>query len=406
MSRFQYTAVGPGGERLAGVVRTASRRDAIATLLGRGVHPIRVREQASPSAGGGLNPAGWWGRVRAKDLAVFSRQLAALLKAGLPMVQAIATLRQQTSRPKLAGILEDIEAALTTDAMSLAEAMAQHPRVFDPVCRGLIHAGEEGGRLSSSLEQLSTYLSRSAKLRSQVVGAFVYPLVLLTMGLLAVMVLLTFVIPKFEKLFGSFGQELPWVTRLLMQVGSALATGWWAGLLGLGLLLWAAVSVWRRPTTRRAVDRLLLSLPVAGPLITKLEVARLSRTLAALLDGGVRIVPALQITAEAVGNRVVRAAFTPITHAVATGQEIGPSMADTQLFPPLALNLIRTGEGTGELSSMLRETAEIFEDETQRAVDAAVKLLEPALIVAMGLVITGIVAAVMLPIFQTQAITS
>jgi len=277
--------------------------------------------------------------------------------------------------------------------------------VFDPVYRGLVHSGEEGGKLTGVLEQLASHLARAARLRGQILGAFIYPFFLLLMGVSAVFVLMAFVIPKFEQLFKSFGQNLPWPTRLMIGVSGFTAQWWWAILLGVGVAAGLLVVALRKESVRFTVDRAALRLPLFGPMFRKMEVARIARTLGALLDGGVQIVKALEITAQTVRNRAVRATFGPIVRSVSEGNPLGEAMDKTGLYPALATNLVRTGEETGELTQMLGELAEIYDDEAERSVNGAVKLLEPGLIVIMGLVIAGIVAAVMLPVFQSSVVS-
>jgi len=405
MLRYTYVAKRDSGEPVSGVVRAISRREALAKLLEQGVHPVAVDADDGAEQDVRARVASVLGRVRMADLAVFTRQLAALLKAGLPMIQALATLRKQTERRGLRRVIEDLEHGLTGEAMSLAEAMAQHPRVFDPVYRGLVHSGEEGGKLTEVLEQLAAHLARAARLRGQIVGAFIYPFFLLLMGVSAVFVLMAFVIPKFEQLFQSFGQDLPWPTRLMIGISGFTAQWWWAILLGVGVLVGLLVAAIQKESVRAAVDRAVLGLPLFGPMFRKIEVARIARTLGALLDGGVQIVKALEIAAQTVRNRAVGATFGPIVRSVSEGNPLGEAMEATGLYPPLATNLVRTGEDTGELTQMLGELAEIYDDEAERSVNGAVKLLEPGLIVVMGLVIAGIVAAVMLPVFQSSVVS-
>lgn len=404
--RFSYIAVQGSGERIAGEVRSASRREAICKLLELGYHPLSVEPEEGRQSSAREAIGRVVGRVRATDLAVFTRQFAALLKAGLPMLAALETLQKQSANRRLTRVIEDVRGSLAQGAQSLAEALAEHPRVFDPVYRGLVQSGEEGGRVEEVLNDLATHLTRSAKLRGQVVGAFIYPVFLLLMGVAAIFVLMAFVIPKFEKLFESFGGELPMPTRVLIALSAFLAQWWWAVLLAVitaGVLLFFAL---KRAVVRNRLDAAVLRLPVFGPMVLKLEAARIARTLGALLRGGVRIVEALEITARTVRNGAVRATFAPIAKAVATGEELGASMERAGLYPPLMVNLVRTGEETGELPEMLGELASIYDEEAERAVNGSVKLLEPVLIVVMGLVIAGIVAAVMLPIFQSSAIVA
>jgi general secretion pathway protein F len=266
-----------------------------------------------------------------------------------------------------------------------------------------VRSGEEGGNLADVLNDLGKHLARSARLRGQVLGALIYPGFLLLLGATAVFVLTAFVIPRFQELFESFGQDLPRPTRLLIALSSFMSTWWWAVLAGLAAAMLSAWGLLRRAAVRLSADRLLLRLPVVGPMFLKVEISRIARTLSALVGGGVAILSALRITGETVRNLAVRATFGPMISGVSTGQAVATAASKAGLYPPLMINLIRTGEDTGELPEMLTELAGIYEEEAERAVSGAVRLLEPALIVVMGAVITGIVAAVMLPVFQANA---
>lgn len=404
--RFAYIAVQDSGERAAGTLRCPSRREAVAKLLELGYHPVSVESEHEQRFEAGVLLRRVFRRVRASELAVFTRQLAALLKAGLPIVSALGTLERQSPNKGLQLVISEIRAALQQDAMTLAEAMAEHPRVFGAVYCGLVRSGEEGGRLVEVLDGLAKHLARSARLRGQVMGAFIYPAFLLLLGVAAIFVLMAFVIPKFQTLFASFGRELPLPTRMLISVSGFLDRWWWAVLLLAAAAVVGAILSLRRKSVRLQLDTALLKLPVLGPMVLKLEAARIARTLGALLRGGVRIVAALEITAETVQNLAVRQAVWPLVSAVSSGDGLGPAMERAKLYPPVMVNLVRTGEETGELPEMLDELAEIYDDEAERAVNGAVKLLEPALIVVMAIIIAGIVAAVMLPIFQSSAMVA
>ncbi len=406
MSSFAYLAIAGSGERVQGTLSSHDRREAVRKLLDMGLHPLSVEDrhdaQQAPSAAELWRR--WAYRVRVTDLAVFTRQLASLLHAGLPMVQALTTLRRQCDHRGLVRVLEDIEGTIGRDGSSLAEALDQHPRIFDPVYRGLIRAGEEGGHLVEVLQNMASHLARAAKLRGQVVGAFIYPIFLLVLGSVAVFVLMTFVIPQFQDLFVSFGQDLPLPTQVLVAISGFMAAWWWAVLAGLlaGCLL--GLLMLRRPPVRERFDRWLLTLPVFGPMFLKLEVARIARTLGELLAGGVRIIQALRVTGETARNLAIRRTFATMASEVATGKPLAEAMQQSDVYPAMVISLVQTGEETGDLAEMLGELAAIYEEEAERAVNGSVKLLEPTLIVVMGLVIAGIVAAVILPIFQSSAL--
>lgn len=409
MSRFSYSAIRGSGERIDGTLRSYDRRDAIGKLMEMGYHPLRV-ELADEVRSGRAQLSSLYHRyvhrIRVADLAVFTRQMASLLKAGLTVVQTLATLRRQCDHPSLVRVVEELEASISRNAATLAEAMDDHPRVFSPVYRGLIRSGEEGGHLTEVLQELAEHLSRSARLRGQVIGAFIYPIFLLLLGTAAIFVLMAFVIPKFEDLFESFGQELPWPTQVLIAVSGFLASWWWAVLAAILIAVAAGIAVLKRQSYRAWFDQAILRMPVFGSMFLKLEIARIARTLGALLGGGVRILDALRVTGETARNLAVRGTFNQVAAGVATGQTLAEAIDKSGIYPPLVTNLIRTGEDTGELPEMLQELSMIYEDEAERAVNGAVKLLEPVLIVVMGLVIAGIVAAVILPIFRSNAMVS
>lgn len=406
MSRFAYAAVLETGRRVEGVVRSRSPEEATRRLLEMGYHPVRVEEVD----GDGESSRRPWRRVLRRvsttDLAVFTRQLGTLLRAGLPMLQALGTMRKQCASPALAAVVESIEESLVQDAGSFSDALDEFPDVFSPVYRGLVRSGEESGTLPDVLVNLAKHLGASARLRGQVLGAFVYPAFLVVLGTGAVFVLMTFVIPKFEELFRSFGQNLPWPTAALIVTSHFMAAWWWALLAGIAAAGLLARLALRRPALRERFDRRLLALPFFGAVVLKVEVARVSHTFAALLNAGIPILNVIRVTRETARNLAMRRTFDVMLEGVSSGDTLAASMERAGIYPPLVVNLVRTGEDTGELPEMLREVASIYEDEAERAIIATVKLLEPLLILVMGGVIACIVAAVILPIFRANTMVA
>lgn len=250
------------------------------------------------------------------------------------------------------------------------------------------------------------YLTRSAKIRGQISGAFVYPAFLLLMGMNAIFVLITWVIPKFKELFDAFGQTLPLPTRILIFVSDFCSQWWWVILVALGIGVFSFIRSLKDPAFRLKVDAFLLRLPVIGSMLLKVELARMAMTLGMMMNSGVRILDALKITSDTVVNSAIKAKFPAIIKGVSEGDTIAQMMGQAETFPPLVLSLVKTGEETGDLPGMLSELAYIYEDEAERAIMASVRLIEPMLIVGMGLIIAGIVAAVILPIFQANEIVS
>jgi len=402
VSRFGYSAILDSGRRITGTLRCGSRYEALTQLCSKGYHPLELE----PLREGGMLHGGLTRRLRDRvsmsQLAVVTRQLSSLLRAGLPVVEALATLRGQAENRRLVRVIEDVQETLLHEGGTLADALACRPDVFGPVYRSLVRSGEKGGGLGEVLRDLGRHLTRTARLRGQVTGALIYPLFLLLLGATAIFVLMAFVIPSFEELFESFGRDLPRPTRLLIAFSGFVSSWWWAVLAGLGLVLLSAWALMRRAAVRLRVDRLLLRLPVIGPMLLKLAISRIARTLGALAAGGVPILAALRITGETVRNRAIRATFGPMVASVSAGDTLAAAASKAGLYPPLMVNLIRTGEDTGELAEMLNELAAIYEEEAERAVSGAVKLLEPVLIIVMGAVIAGIVGAVMLPVFEAN----
>jgi len=402
MATFSYSAVLESGRRVKGTIHSRTRRDAIEQLLNRGCHPLSVDSASDGRIGFQALSRRISERVSVSSLAVFTRQFASLLKAGLTVVQALSTLRRQSHRKHLIRVIQDLEESLSREAGTLADALDRHPRVFDAVYCGLVRAGEEGGDLEEVLRNLAGHLTRSARLRGQVLGAFLYPIFILVLGAAAIFVLMTCMIPRFQELFFSFGQTLPWPTQVLIAVSNFLAVWWWAVLLALAAAIVMVLVALRRPTIRTRFDRHAVRLPVVGTMFLKLEIARIARTLGTLLASGVRILESLRITGRTARNLAIRATFSDMVEGVSGGETLATVVERTRMYPPIVINLIRTGEETGELPDMLMELSGIYEDEAERSVANAVKLLEPTLIVLMGGIIAAIVAAVMLPVFQAN----
>ncbi len=403
MTRFVFAGITSAGERVSGQIKSPDRYRAIETLLGRGIHPVDVDSEIGEAMGAMTIVRSFRNRVSVSDLAVFTRQFAALIKAGMPVVQALSTIKGQTNSTGLKRVAGEVGDLLSREGATLTLALRDYPRVFDPLYTSLVHAGEESGNLAQSLRNLADYLSQASRLRRHVIGAFIYPAFLLILGLTAVFVLMVAVIPRFQELFDSFGQDLPAATQALIA-GSAFLSQWWpAVLVGLAGLIGGVVMAMRAHAIRLRLDRLVLRCPVVGPLMLKIEMARMARTLGEMLAGGVSILHALKVTGQVAKNRALRGSFGPMIKAVSTGESVAFAMNRSGLYPPMVLSLVKTGESTGQLPEMLGELSSIYEEEAERAVAAAVKLLEPILIVVMGGVIACIVAAIMLPIFQANS---
>ena len=345
----------------------------------------------------GLN--GLLGGVRGKDISVFSRQFATMIAAGLPLVQCLQTLGMQMERKRFQDIIAKV-AYRRGVGLDLSDALGRFPRVFDELYVNLVHVGETGGVLDSMLSRLSTYLEKAQALKHRVQMAIVYPILVMTIAVLVVAFLMIFIIPIFAAFFENAGVPLPLPTRIVIAVSNGVVRYWY-----IILAVWAAgmygFRAWYRTEAGRlAVDRFFLRAPIFGPLVRKISIARFTRTLSALLGGGVPIIDALRITAKTAGNRVVENSVMAARERVMAGQTLGERLKDSGVFPPMVVQMVIVGEQTGALDNMLAKVADYYEDEVDVAVSGLTALLEPLLIVFLGVVIGGIVIAIYLPIFK------
>jgi type IV pilus assembly protein PilC len=403
MPNFTYRGVTSGGGQVRAEITAPDERSAARQLRSQGivVQNIAVKR----GLGGkielgdlpGLNTL--LGGVRGKDISVFSRQFATMIAAGLPLVQCLQTLGMQMERKRfqdiIAKVAYDVESGST-----LSDALGRFPRVFDELYVNLVHVGETGGVLDSMLARLSTYLEKAQALKHRVQMAIVYPILVMTIAVLVVAFLMIFIIPIFAAFFNNAGVPLPLPTRIVIAVSNGVTRYWY-----IVLAVWAAAMFgfrawYRTEAGRLAVDRFFLRAPIFGPLVRKISIARFTRTLSALLGGGVPIIDALRITAKTAGNRVVENSVMAARERVMAGHTLGERLKDSGVFPPMVVQMVIVGEQTGALDNMLAKVADYYEDEVDVAVSGLTALLEPLLIVFLGVVIGGIVIAIYLPIFK------
>ncbi len=403
MPNYTYRGVTAGGGQVRAEITASDERSAARQLRSQGivVQNIAVKRGVGAKFSfedlPGLSTL--LGGVRGKDISVFSRQFATMIAAGLPLVQCLQTLGMQMERKKF----QDIIAKVASDVESgstLSDALGRFPRVFDELYVNLVHVGETGGVLDSMLSRLSTYLEKAQALKHRVQMAVVYPVLVMTIAVLVVAFLMVFIIPIFAAFFNNAGVPLPLPTRIVIMASNGVVKYWY-----IILILWAGAMygfrMWYRTTAGRlAVDRFLLRAPIFGPLVRKIAIARFTRTLSALLGGGVPIIDALRITAKTAGNQVVENAVMSARERVMAGQTLGERLKDSGVFPPMVVQMVIVGEQTGALDNMLAKVADYYEDEVDVAVAGLTSLLEPLLIVFLGVVIGGIVIAIYLPIFK------
>ena len=390
MPTFSYTARTAQGERRAATLEAANREDAVAELRRLRLAVVTLQEVTRRPR---------TGAVSLRDIVVFTRQFSTMIDAGLPLVQALGILAKQSENPVLQGVIRqvvfDVESGRT-----VADALAKHPRAFSELYVSMVAAGEAGGILDTILLRLATFLEKSDALVRKVKSALIYPCVILGIAVAAVAILLVVVIPTFQEMFASVGLVLPLPTRLVIALSAALQAYWWAFLGILAGLIMAVRRAYGTPRGRLAIDRLLLATPIVGDLIRKTAVSRFTRTLGTLVSAGVSILDGLEITAKTAGNRVVADAILASRSSIAGGDTIAAPLARSQVFPPMVISMISVGEQTGGLDEMLRKIADFYDTEVDTAVSGLLSIVEPVLIVALGLIVGGMVVAMYLPIFD------
>jgi len=396
MPVFAYRALTGGGRARGGVIGAESARAAWQELRARGVYPTEVREQAAGAA--------WAGRrLGAEELAAATRQLATLVGAGVPVAEALAAVAEQSEHPALVRGLTVAEARLR-EGEPLADALAASPRVFPPLFRDLVRAGEASGALATVLARLADHTEASAALRARLRAALTYPAVMAAATAAVLVFLLAWVVPQLTQLFAETGTRLPLATRLLIGATAGVGRTWWLVLAAGAGAAWALARWAATPAGRARCDAALLGAPLAGPIVLKAAVARFARTLGTLLAGGLPLDAALGIAGAATGNRRLADAVAGAREAVRRGEPLAPALAATGVFPPLVLHLAAVGERAGSLGPMLERAAAAYEREVETAVSAATALVEPLLVLVMGGVVLALVAAALLPLLDLNGL--
>ncbi len=341
--------------------------------------------------------------VKEKNVVVFCRIFSTMINAGLPLIQCLDLLAQQESNKTFAKIIrqvkEDIEGGT-----SLTDALKKYPKIFDDLFVNLIAAGEAGGVLDVVLERLSNYMEKAMKLKSKVKGAMVYPIAVLVISMLVVAVLLIKVIPVFAEMFEGLGGELPGPTAFLVGASEFAQGYWWLILFIIGIIYFSFNRFYKTEKGRWAIDGLLLKLPLFGPLLKKVAVAKFSRTLSTMLSSGVPILEGLSIVSKTSGNVIVEDALMKTRQSISEGESIAGPLETSGIFPPMVVQMISVGEATGALDAMLSKIADFYDDEVDATVDAMMTLMEPLMIVFLGGIVGGMIIAMYLPIFKIASV--
>jgi general secretion pathway protein F len=406
MPVFEYKALTTGGKAVQGL-REAESPKALRTVLKRdGVFLTEVLGEAQQKAQEAreVNVRRWvLGRVRAGDVAIATRQLAVLVHAGIPLVEALAALVEQVEHERLKRVISDVRQRVNEGA-SLADALAAHPRVFTGLYVNMIRAGESSGALDLVLVRLADFTESQARLRAKITGALVYPAFMLLIGLVVLGALFAVVIPKITKIFEDTQATLPWTTKLLIAVSDLVSGYWWALLAGAALAIWAFLRWKARPAGRARWDRFKLRLPIFGRLIRTIAIGRFARTLATLLKSGVPVLSAMDIVRNIVGNVRLAEVIDQARQAIQEGESIAAPLKRSGEFPPLVHHMVAVGERSGALEEMLGNVADAYEDQVETTVAALTSLLEPVMIVGMGVVVAFIVFSILMPILQINTL--
>jgi type IV pilus assembly protein PilC len=377
------------GKIVKGEMRAPGETVVSATLRRQGVNVVKVKRLRASGKS-----------VSEKDITLFTRQLATMLKSGVPLLQAFDIVGKGHSNPSVAKLLFDIKTEVETGS-SLQQAFKKHPLYFDELYCNLIGAGEAAGILDGLLDRLATYKEKIQAIKGKIKSALFYPISIIAVAVIITAVIMIFVIPAFKELFSNFGADLPGPTLVIMAISDFFVAWWWAifGITGGGL--YTFFYFWKRSKKMQGVmDRLLLKMPIFGELIRKASIARWSRTLATMFAAGVPLVEAFDSVAGAAGNAVYFDATKAIQREVTTGNSLTVAMQDTQVFPSMVLQMVAIGEEAGSLDAMLSKVADFYEEEVDNAVEALSSLMEPIIMVVLGTLIGGMVVAMYLPIFK------
>jgi general secretion pathway protein F len=403
---YEYRALNPSGRSIKGIVDADSSRAARLKLRRSGIYPIELHEEAEvQSEKRDLDVLRFFRRIKLQEVSIMVRQLSTLLSAGLPLVESLTAVIEQVPNPGLKKIATQVRERVN-EGSSLADAFAQHPRVFSTLFVNMTRAGERSGALEIVLERLADFTEKQVAFRHKISAAMVYPILMTFVGIGVLGFLLGYVIPTVTQIFEDLKQTLPLPTLILMTVSDGLRRFWWVGVVVVALLLLGIDRYSRTESGRLVLDRIKLKAPIFGPLALKIAIARFTRTLAILLKSGVPVLTSMDIVKNVVNNRVLMQVIEEARDNIREGQDIAPPLRRSQLFPPLATHMIAVGEKSGKLEDMLVRVADAFETDVETTVQGLTALIEPLMILFMGSIIGFIALSILLPIFQINQIVN
>ena len=395
---FSWEGLDARGTRVKGQTRASDVALVRGELRRQGVRPLRIKQKSEPLAF--LNKQ----KITAKDIAGFSRQMATMVSAGVPIVQAMDICARGAEKPKLQDLLFTIKGDVETGS-SMAAALRKHPLYFDRLFCNLVYAGESAGVLDDMLNKVASYKERMESIKGKIKKAMYYPATVMAVAVIVTAIILLFVIPEFKNLFSSVGVSLPAFTLLVISISDFVTEWWWIILAGIIGTVYATIAAWKRSEKfRRIIDKLTLKLPVFGPIFEKAALARFARTLSTTFSAGVPMVEALESVAGATGNTVYGDAIMRIREDVATGQSLQLTMRQQNLFPHMVIQMTGIGEESGALDELLAKVADFYEEEVNNAIEVLSSLIEPMIMVVIGVLVGSLVIAMYLPIFKLAAV--
>lgn len=394
---FLYEGTNRGGTKVKGEIFALNDALAKNELRKQGINPLKVKKKPKSLFGGAA-------KITPSDIAIFARQMATMMQAGVPLVQSFEIIGQgndkQNMQKLILGIKSEVEGGV-----SLAEALSKQPLYFDPLFINLVNAGEQSGALETMLDKLATYKEKVGALKAKVKKALFYPIAVLVVAFIVTVILLVFVVPQFQDLFDSFGADLPALTLFVIGLSEFMQDWWWVIALGIAGTVYTIIRIKKTsPKMQEAFDRMALKAPVVGEITTKSAIARFSRTLETMSAAGVPLVEAMESVAGATGNIIYHNASLKIKDEVSQGTQLQTSMRNTGLFPNMAIQMVSIGEEAGSLDDMLAKVADFYETEVDNAVDALTSLLEPIIMSVLGVLVGGLIVAMYLPIFKLGSV--
>ncbi len=394
MDLFTWEGTDKKGAKVTGETRSGNISLLKADLRRQGINPIKVHKKRTSLFGASKK------KITAKDIAIFSRQIATMMSSGVPLVQSFEIIGRGHDNPSMQDLILKIKADVE-GGNSFTEALAKHPYYFDSLFCNLVHAGEQAGILETLLHKIATYKEKIEAIKGKIKKALFYPAAIVVVAFIITAILMIFVIPQFEELFKGFGAELPAFTKFVVELSKIFQQWWWAIFGGIGGAIYGMMEAKKRsPKVNQLMDRALLKMPVLGDIVTKATVARFARTLSTMFAAGVPLVEAMTTVAGASGNIVYEKATLKIRDEVATGMSLQMAMRQCGLFSNMVVQMVAIGEEAGSLDAMLAKIADFYEEEVDNAVDSLSSLLEPIIMAVLGVLVGGLVVAMYLPIFK------